>query len=424
MSACRLTPYVLVCAGALVGVAACGGGGNSSGMVAAGTGSATVTGTSPGTATTGTSTGSSAGGTGTGGAGTGIGTGVSMEMSRVSMGAVTGMSFVATNLVSDLSAGNRLYGNSTADTRLVNAWGVAFNPQGFAWVADNGTSNTTLYDGNGAPQSLVVAIPPGIAGSAMPTGIVFNGHQDFMVTENGISGASAFIFADEAGTLSGWSPAVDMTHAIKVFDGGGATIVYTGLALASQRTSDFLFAADFHHATINMFDANFANVSVAGSFTDPAMPLGYAPFGVQAIDGLIYVSYASQDAQARNAVAGTGKGAVDVFDTAGHLVKRLIPVGSALDAPWGMAMAPAGFGPFGNTLLVANTGDGKINAFNPTTGALLGTLSTADGNPIAIDGLRGIAFGNGIDSQPANTLFFAAGPGGGAHGLYGRIDIH
>lgn len=386
MSTYRLKLYGLACASALV-LAACGGGGNSNGSMVV-----------PG-------------------AGTGMNTGMSTGMA-----AATGMSYVATNLVSDLSGANNPYGSASTDPHLLKGWGVAFNPTGFVWVTSNGTSTSTLYDGNGTPQSLVVAIPPGAAGSAMPTGIVFNGHQDFMVTQNGKSGASAFIFAGEAGTLSGWSPTVDMTHAVKVFDGGGAGTVYKGLALASAGASDVLYAADFHHAAVDVFDSNFAKVGVAGGFVDSALPPGYAPFGLQAIGGLVYVSYARQDASARNEVAGAGLGAVDAFDSAGHLVKRLVPVGSALNAPWGMAMAPANFGPFSNALLVANAGDGKINAFNPETGALMGTLSMMDGNPIAIDGLRGIAFGNGINNQPANTLFFAAGPGGGNHGVYGRID--
>ena len=381
--------YGLACASAIA-LAACGGGGGYGG-----------------------------GGGGMLGAGLGTGAGVGAGMGT---GAPAGTSYVATNLVSDLPAMNTLYATSNADPHLVNAWGVAFNPKAFVWVADSGTSTSTLYDGSGAPQSLVVSIPPGVAGNAMPTGIVFNSHQDFMVTENGTSGASAFIFAGQAGTLSGWSPGVDQTHAVTVFDGGGTGTVYTGLALASQGGSDFLYAADFHHATVDMFDANFAKVGAASSFADPALPAGYAPYGVQAIGGQIYVSYALQDGAATAAVPGAGQGAVDIFDTSGKLVTRLIPPGSALNAPWGMAMAPANFGPFSNALLVANVGDGKINAFNPTTGAMMGTLSAADGNPIAIDGLHGIAFGNGLADQPTHTLFFAAGPGGGAHGVYGRID--
>ena len=338
------------------------------------------------------------------------------------MAPVAAMSFVASNLVSDLS-GNSIYGNSSSDARLIKPWGVAFNPNGFVWVANNRTSTSTLYDGNGVPQSLIVSIPPGAAGNALPTGIVFNGHQDFMVTGNGTSGASAFIFAGQAGTLSGWSPGVDMTHAITVFDGGSAGTAYTGLALASQAGSDVLYAADFRHGIVDTFDSNFTRNTVAGSFIDQAMPAGYAPFGIQAIGNLIYVSYAMQDTQALNPIAGAGVGAVDAFDTSGHLVTRLVAPGGPLNAPWGMAMAPANFGPFSNALLVANTGDGTISAFNPTSGAFMGTVSTAAGSTIAIDGLRGIAFGNGIDNQPTNTLFFAAGPNGGNHGVYGRIDV-
>lgn len=384
MKAYRLKLYGLACASALM-FAACGGGGGYSG-------GGFVPGFSPGT------------GTGTG------------------MGTVTGMSYAATNLVSDLSAAGNLYGTSSGDSRLLNAWGVAFNPTAFVWVANNGSSTSTLYDGNGVPQSLIVSIPPGASGNAMPTGIVFNGHQDFMVTANGMSGASAFIFAGQAGTVSGWSPGVDMTHAVTVFDGGPGGTIYTGLAIATQGGSDFLYAADFRHATVDMFDSNFTKANVAGNFIDSAKPAGYAPFGIQAIGGLIYVSYAVQDTQSRNPVAGAGLGALDAFDTSGRLVTRLVAPGGALNAPWGMAMAPANFGPFSNALLVANTGDGKINAYNPTTGAFMGTLSTSGGNAIIIDGLRGIAFGNGINNQPTNTLFFAAGPSGGTHGVYGRID--
>jgi uncharacterized protein (TIGR03118 family) len=335
--------------------------------------------------------------------------------------AVMGKGFAATNLVSDLPVANMLYANANADPKLGDAWGVAFNPHAFVWVANRATSTSTLYDGAGVPQSLVVSLPPGVAGAARPTGIVFNGHSDFMVTANGMTGASAFIFAGQGGTLSGWSPGVDQTHAVMAFDGGNAGAVYTGLALASRGASDFLYAADFRHATVDMFDANFSKVG--GGFVDQSLPDGYAPYGIQAIGDQVYVSYARQGAQTGAAVTGAGQGAVDVFDTAGNLVKRLVTPGSALNAPWGMAMAPAAFGTVGNTLLVANVGDGRINAFDASTGALMGTLSTADGNPIAIDGLHGIAFGNGIGDQSTNTLFFAAGPGGGSHGVYGRIDI-
>ena len=342
--------------------------------------------------------------------------GYNMSCPPAGGGAGTGKSYAATNLVSDGS------GTTYTDANLINGWGVAFNPQGFVWVADAGTSKSTLYDGHGVPQSLVVSIPPGQAGSANPTGIVFNGSPDFVVTQAGASGASAFLFVGEAGTVSGWSPGVNPTAAITVFDGGAAGKVYKGATLAAQGRANFQYATDFHNGTVDVFDAAFTKVAVPGGFVDASMPVGYAPFGIQAVGGNIYVSYARQDVQARGELTGAGLGALDVFDTAGHLVKRLVAPGGALNAPWGIAMAPANFGPFSNALLVGNFGDGKINAFDPTTGALLGTLSKADGSVIVIDGLWGIAFGNGLNSQPTNSLFFAAGPGGQAHGLYGRVD--
>ena len=337
-----------------------------------------------------------------------------------------GMRYAATILVSDTAAAANPYGGSSAhvDANLVNAWGIAFNPQGFVWVANAGTSTSTLYDGNGVPQSLVVTIPDGLAGEAEPTGIVFNGGSGFQVSQNGLTGASAFIFAGEGGTIAGWSPAVDMTHAITAVDRSAAGAIYKGLARATQGGADFLYATDFHNGVVDVFDSTFTKVTLAaGAFTDPNLPAGYAPFGIQAIGNQIYVSFAQQDAQAEDDVTGAGLGAVVVFDTAGVLVRRLIAVGGRLNAPWGMAMAPADFGPFSNALLVGNFGDGRINAFDPSTGNYLGTLTRSNGNAISIEGLWGIAFGNGLNGQPTNTLFFSAGPGDEAHGVYGRIDV-
>lgn len=329
----------------------------------------------------------------------------------------SGTAYKVSNLVSD--------GGVAAphtDTNLVNAWGLAFNPKGFVWVAAAGTSKSTLYDGNGVPQSLVVSIPAGVRGAAEPTGIVFNSSQDFKVSQGGLSGASPFLFAGEAGTLSGWSPTVNSTQAITVYDGGGNGSIYKGLALASRGSQNLLYAADFHNAAIDVFDTNFAKVSVSGGFRDPALPAGYAPFGIQALGNSIYVAYARQDAQAEDEVAGAGLGVVDVFDSDGNLLRRLVS-GGPLNAPWGMAMAPSDFGAFSGALLVANFGDGKINAFDASTGQHLGTLSDSAGAPIVIDRLWGIAFGNGLNAQPTNTLFFTAGPADETHGLYGRIDM-
>jgi uncharacterized protein (TIGR03118 family) len=334
--------------------------------------------------------------------------------------------YVSTHLISNVNTASNPsnpYSTSNADPNLVNAWGIAFNPQGFVWVANNGTSTSTLYDGHGVAQSLVVAIPPGNAGSASPTGIVFNGTSGFQVTQGGLTGASAFLFVGEAGTLSGWSPTVNMTNAVLVVDGAAQGKVYKGLALATAAGASRLYAADFHNGVVDVFDANFAPVVQAGAFSDSSLPAGYAPFGIQAIGNQIFVSYAMQDAAAHDDVAGAGLGAVDIFDTAGNLVKRLIAPGGKLNAPWGMAMAPADFGTFSGALLVGNFGDGKINAFDPATGALLGTLTDPSGTVVAIDGLWGIAFGNGINSQPTNTLFYAAGPANEQNGVYGRIDF-
>jgi uncharacterized protein (TIGR03118 family) len=333
-------------------------------------------------------------------------------------GTTSGTSYAATTVVSDAGA------TPYTDARLINAWGIAFNPQGFVWVANNGSSTSTLYDGNGVPQSLVVSIPAGQSGNASPSGIVFNGSADFVVSQGGVSGASNFIFVGEAGTVAGWSPGVNLNSAATVFDGGAAGKVYKGAAIAAQGSSHFLYATDFHNGTVDVFDAGFNRVATTGGFSDPGLPVGYAPFGIQAIGNLIYVAYAKQDAQAHDDVAGIGLGVVDVFDTSGKLMKQLVPAGGALNAPWGLAMAPANFGPFSNALLVGNFGDGRINAFDPATGAVLGFLSKADGSAIVIDGLWGIAFGNCLNNQPANTLFFAAGPGAEAHGAYGRIDNH
>ncbi len=323
----------------------------------------------------------------------------------------TATAYVLKSLVADTSGAA-----AHTDANLKNAWGIVFNPAGFVWVVNNGTSTSTLYDGNGVPQSLVVAVPGG------PTGIVFNSSQDFKVSQNGHTGASAFIFVGESGTVSGWSPSVNLNNAVGVVDASAGGKVYKGLAIANYLGFNYLYAADFHNASIDVYDSSFTKVSLPGGFKDASIPAGYAPFGIQAIGAKIYVAYAKQDAQAHDEIAGTSLGIIDVFDTAGVFIKQLA-FGGALNAPWGMTMAPANFGSLSDMLLVANFGDGRINAYDPDTGRFAGVLSGADGSPIVIDGLWGIAFGNGINSQPANTLFFTAGPSDEAHGLYGRIDV-
>jgi len=326
-------------------------------------------------------------------------------------------SYTQRNLISD----GFVAAEQPPDANLVNPWGVAFNPFGFQWVADNHTGLSTLYDGNGVPQSLVVQIPtPDADTGGSPTGIVFNGSNSatsFAVTGT-VSGPSHFLFSTEDGVIAGWPGG---TQAIVAVDNSAADAVYKGLAISAGGTGQLLYATDFHNGRVDVFDNTFTPVVTPGAFTDPQIPAGYAPFGIQAIGGDIYVTYAKQTPGEDDETAGPGLGFVDVYDPNGVLLGRVASRGK-LNAPWGIAMAPAGFGKFSNTLLIGNFGDGTINAYDPNSFKLLGQLRGADGKTIQIDGLWGIAFGNGLANQPVNTLFFAAGPDDEEHGLYGRLD--
>ena len=314
-------------------------------------------------------------------------------------------------------------------------WGIAFAPNAPVWVANNGSSTSTLYDGSGNPQPaaspLVVTFAANAAHPFAPTGVVANATSDFVVSAAGKSGAASFIYVGEGGTIAGWSSAVNAAAAVTVYtDAGGAE--YTGAALAANGGQNYLYAADFHNNKIDVFNATFQKQTPSASsfaFTDPTLPAGYAPFGIQAIANgsagatQIYVAYAQQKAPDNSfASIGAGLGLVDVFDANGTFIMRLIAAGGALNAPWGIALAPADFGPLSNDLLVGNLGDGKINAFDAASGKLIGPLSDSHSDPIAVPGLWGIAFGNDSASQPHNTLFFAAGTNDGSSGEYGRID--
>ncbi|MDP1667395.1 MAG: TIGR03118 family protein [Methylobacter sp.] len=315
------------------------------------------------------------------------------------------------------------------DPNLVNPWGVAFHPFGRAWVANNGTGVSTLYNGIGTPNSLVVEVPSASEPTGgNPTGIVFNGSPEFVVSVDGVSGSSRFIFATEEGVIAGWSPTVDPTRAIRVI---GTTTdgetpedgpVYKGLALSANGTGSRLYAADFRNNKVDVFDGSFEPVTLAtGAFTDPDLPEGFAPFGIQAINGSIYVAYAMQDENQQDDVKGEGLGFVSVFNPDGEFIKRIASEGT-LNAPWGMALAPADFGEASSRLLVGNFGDGTINAYDLATGEFIGQLTDASGSLIEIDGLWGLAFGNGFANQPVNTLFFSAGPNDEQGGLYGSIE--
>ncbi len=322
--------------------------------------------------------------------------------------------YVVHNLVSDLpGAADRV------DPNLVNAWGLASLPTSPWWVADNETDVSTIYQADGTPASLVVAIPGGA-----PTGLVSNTGSHFVVSEGASSGTARFLFDTEEGVIAGWSPAVSLTHAVVAVTRPGAD--YKGLAIASTAAGDFLYAADFHNARVDVFNDSFGLVTASGAFVDPELPDGFAPFGITNIGGQIFVAYAKQDADQEDEVAGQGLGFVDAFDTGGNFLGRVATRGQ-LNAPWGLARAPANFGTFSGDLLVGNFGDGEINAYEPQpdgTYERVGALRGADHKPISIDGLWAIAFGKGTPANgPTDTLFFTAGPDDETHGLFGTIRV-
>jgi uncharacterized protein (TIGR03118 family) len=335
--------------------------------------------------------------------------------------------FLQTNLVSDIS-GMALH----LDPNLVNPWGIAVNPNGPIWISDNGTGLSTLYDGNGNLQSPVVTIPPPSNGNppSGPSGIVFNSTSDFVIHSGGTSSPALFIFATEDGTISAWSPSTNFMTATREVDNTDPVHgpVFKGLAIGNNGSGNFLYAADIRNGTVDVFDKNFNKVTLSGSFTDGdtanPLPAGFSPFGIQNINGQLFVTYAKQNATKDQDVPGAGNGFVDVFDLNGNFVRRLASQGT-LNSPWGLVMAPATFGSVGGDLLVGNLGDGRINIFNPSTGNFLGQLSDSNNMPITINGLWGLAFGNnnGMDGS-ANTLFFTAGINNQNDGLFGTLTAN
>lgn len=320
-----------------------------------------------------------------------------------------------TNLVSD-QAGVALI----QDPDLVNAWGISLSPTGGAfWVSDNETGKTTLYRGDVdgstfTKVSLVVTIPSESADQSLPTGQVFNNTTDFVVG----AGAASFIFASQTGEISAWRGSLGTTAQVvaSVDDA-----VYTGLAIGSVGTDNFLYAANFANNSIDVFNGEFDPQSAESfPFSDPNLPPNYSPFNIQNLGGKLYVAYAQQSHDDPGEESGHGAGFVDVFDTSGQLLQRLVR-GNHLSAPWGLALAPSDFGTFSNALLVGNFGNGQINAFDVNTGKFLGKLKDETGKPIVIDGLWGISFGNGATAGDRNALYFAAGPDDETHGLFGSI---
>jgi uncharacterized protein (TIGR03118 family) len=321
--------------------------------------------------------------------------------------------YTVTNLVSNQSA----IGANPADPALVNAWGITSLATSPFWVSDNGTGLSTLYNSVGQKQGLVVTVPAagGSTAPGTPTGVIGNTTGQFKITANGKTASPPFIFATQDGTISGWNPGVDPTHAIVAVDRSGIRASYTALTMATnEKGENFIYAADNSaNQEIDMFDSNFNFVM---SFSDPKLPKKFAPYGMREINGKLWVTFTplnkGQD------------GAVDIFNTDGTIFKH-DAVHGPLHSPWALALAPADFGKFSNAVLIGNNiKDGRINAFDANSGGFLGTLTDASGAPISINQLWGLDFGKGAGANGAtNELFFTAGPDNYANGLFGVITV-
>ena len=308
------------------------------------------------------------------------------------------------------------------DPNLRNAWGIVFGPTNPVWVSDNFTGVSTVYDGAGN-LLLTVTIPGGAN-----TGITFNpSTTDFQITcgtpPNQTIASAVFLWATENGNIAAWRGGVGGcgSTAVTIPTTAVPNGVYKGIAIAGDGNMDFrLFAADLFNGKIQVFDHNFMPTTVPGGFVDPKLPPGFAPFNIMNLQGNLYVAYAFHVAGDHDETAAPGLGIVDVFDFNGFLIER-VATGGKLNAPWGMAIAPAGFGDFSGMLLVGNFGDGTINAFDSNDNEFAGQMRTANDQVLVIKGLWGIAFGNNFRGQPATTLFFGAGPNDENDGLYGTI---
>jgi uncharacterized protein (TIGR03118 family) len=303
--------------------------------------------------------------------------------------------YLQTNLTSDIMglAPNR-------DANLKNAWGMSFGLNTPFWISDQVTDVATLYNAAGVIQALVVSIPPSAPPPTGPTGQVFVGGGPFTMISGG---APIFVFATLAGTIDAWNGGTAAITQFTALDGAS----YTGLAQAGS----MLYAADTKNGKIDVFNSSFQKTTVSGPFTDPNVAAGFTPYDVQNVNGKLYVEYSK-----RNSPGGF----VGVFDTNGNLLQHISD--THLNSPWGVTLAPAGFGQFGNDLLVGNFGDGTINAFDPTSGTFLGTLRDKNGNPIVNNGLWALQFRSPLSTFDSNALFFTAGINNQADGLFGEIQ--
>jgi len=326
---------------------------------------------------------------------------LSVSLAATASGAIQ---FKVTNLVSDGSVPA-----TTVDPALINPWGVSFAPTGPFWVSDNGTGVSTLYNGGGAKLGLTVAIPP--AGASAPTGQVFNNSASAFQ----IGGTKpVFLFDGEDGTISGWAGSFGSSAQIAVTSQIDA--IYKGLAIDGAGSR--LYATDFHNGDVELYTNNFAGFT---TFTDPAVAAGFAPFNAQVLGGELYVTFALQDADREDDVAGAGNGYVDVFNLDGTFNRRIASQGDEVNSPWGLAIAPASFGGLAGSLLVGNFGDGTISAFDPLSGAFRGRLRGLDGLPLVLGDLWALTPGNGAAAGDTQKIYFTAGLSDEAHGLFGSL---
>jgi uncharacterized protein (TIGR03118 family) len=309
------------------------------------------------------------------------------------------------------------------DPNLVNAWGLSRSSGSPWWISDNGTGLSTLYNQTGAPQSLVVTIPPpsGQSGPSTPTGTVFNYTSEFLIPNT--QAKSVFIFVTEDGTISGWNPTVSATQAVIAVDRSGQAI-YKGCAIAQTKQGPRLFATNFQSGKVEAYDSKFKRINL-GSSAFSSGSSAFVPFNIQNVGGNLVVTFAKKIDGNEDESHGPGLGRVIVFDVHGHELLSL-QKGSWMNAPWGVALAPSDFGAFSHRLLIGNFGDGIINAFNAVSGKFEGPLLDANNkpHPIVIDGLWAISFGGGNSNSGAlNELYFTSGPNDEGNGLFGKLMV-
>jgi uncharacterized protein (TIGR03118 family) len=328
--------------------------------------------------------------------------------------------------------------NTTLDANLSNPWGLVTAPRLAFWIADNNSNVASLYSGTGQIQTnaitgsnaTAIAIPASAAGEAAnPTGQVYNGSGGFLVATGKGQETALFIFGGEGGTIAAWAKDSGAT-AVTAYDDGTVNgtnhAVYKGLALGTVSGASYLYATDLHNNKVDVFDTNFAKpAAMQGKFIDPAMPAGFVPFGIVTLNSQLYVTYAMRDTAMHDEVAGAGMGYVDTFDFSGNFISRFASAG-ALNAPWGIALAPAGFGSFEGDLLIGNFGDGTINIFAPNGNSLattMGPLTVNNGVILAVPGLWSLVFGDGDTDKPVTTLFYTAGLADQTDGVFGSITV-